>query len=103
VAPTANYLDERVVMAVLMIGEVPNLTAEMYGGMLEQIKPSMLSAEGFIAHSGGPHPDGGWRVVEMWESQEAGDQWFDQNVAPNLPPGIVPSRSYSPLHTAFTA
>jgi heme-degrading monooxygenase HmoA len=90
-------------MAVLMIGEVPNLTAEMYGSMLEQLKPTMESAAGFIAHSGGPHPDGGWRVVEMWESEEESEQWFNQNVRPNLPPEIVPKRTYSPLLTAFTA
>ena len=51
-------------MAVLMIGEVPNLTEEIYSGMLEQMKPLMRAAQGFIAHSGGPHPNGGWRVVE---------------------------------------
>jgi heme-degrading monooxygenase HmoA len=90
-------------MAVLMIGEVPALTEEIYAGMLTQIRPSMQSAKGFIAHSGGPHPDGGWRVVEMWESEADGQEWFEQNVAPNLPPGIVPNRTFYPLHTAFTA
>ena len=29
-------------------------------------------------------------------------KWFDENVKPNLPPGIVPDRKYYPLHTAFT-
>jgi hypothetical protein len=37
----------------------------------------------------------------MWESEEQSEQWFEQNVRPNLPPGIVPNRTYSPLHTAF--
>ena len=89
-------------MAVLMIGEVPNLTEDVYGSMIEHLKPTMESAPGFIAHSGGPLPDGsGWRVVEMWESEDQSEQWFEANVRPNLPPGIVPNRSYSPLHTAF--
>jgi hypothetical protein len=90
-------------MAVLMIGEVPNLTEEVYGGMIEQMKPLLTAAKGFIAHSGGPHPDGGWRVVEMWESEADGQSWFDENVKPNLPPDIVPTRTYYPLHSAFTA
>jgi hypothetical protein len=89
-------------MPVLMIGEVPNLTEEIYSGLVEQLKPLMQASKGFIAHSGGPHPDGGWRVVEMWESEADGQAWFDQNVAPNLPPGIVPNRQYFPLHSAFT-
>lgn len=89
-------------MAVLMIGEVPNLTEEIYGGMIGQMAPLMKAAEGFISHSGGPSPSGGWRVVEMWDSEDNVQAWFDVNVKPNLPPGIVPTRTYFPLHTAFT-
>ncbi len=89
-------------MPVLMIGEVPNLTEEIYGGMIGQMSPLMKAAEGFISHSGGPSPSGGWRVVEMWDSEENAQAWFDVNVKPNLPPGIVPARTYYPLHTAFT-
>jgi hypothetical protein len=90
-------------MAVLMIGEVPNLTEETYAGLLEGLKPSLLAANGFIAHSGGPHPEGGWRVVEMWETEEDGQRWFDEKVKPILPPDVVPNRTYHPLHTAFSA
>jgi hypothetical protein len=90
-------------MAVLMIGEVPNLTEEVYAGMIELMKPQLMAARGFIAHSGGPHPEGGWRVVEMWESEADGQAWFDDNVKPNLPPDVVPTRTYYPLHSAFTA
>jgi heme-degrading monooxygenase HmoA len=88
-------------MPVLMIGEVPNLTEEIYAAMLGQLKPTMLSSPGFIAHAGGPNPGGGWRVVEMWESEEEAQQWFDDNVKPNLPPEIVPTRTFHPLHSAF--
>ena len=89
-------------MAVLMIGEVPNLTQDVYEGMLEQLKPVMLGSRGFISHTGGPHPDGGWRVVEVWETEEDGRNWFTTNVEPKLPPDIKPDRKYYPLHTAFT-
>jgi heme-degrading monooxygenase HmoA len=89
-------------MAVLMIAEVPNLTEEIYGGMVGQMTPLMRASKGFIAHAGGPNPSGGWRVVEIWESEEDGQNWFDDNVKPNLPPDIVPNRTYHPLHTAFT-
>jgi heme-degrading monooxygenase HmoA len=89
-------------MTVLMIGEVPALTEEVYGGMISQLRPSMEAAKGFIAHSGGPSPSGGWRVVELWDSEEEGDAWFKADVEPNLPPGVVPTRTYHPVHTAFT-
>lgn len=90
-------------MPVLMIGEVPNLTEEIYGAMVAQLMPLMRASQGFIAHAGGPNPAGGWRVVEIWESEEDGQKWFDDNVKPNLPPEIVPNRTYHPLHTAFTS
>jgi len=90
-------------MAVVMIGQVDNLTEEIYAGMIGNLKPVLQSAKGFISHAGGPSPDGGWRVIEMWESEEDGKAWFEQNVKPNLPDGIVPDRQYFPVHSAFTS
>ena len=89
-------------MAVLMIAEVPNLTEEIYSAMVPQLMPLMKAAKGFISHAGGPNPGGGWRVVELWETEEDGKDWFDKSVKPNLPPDIVPNRTYHPVHTAVT-
>jgi len=89
-------------MPVLMIADVPNLTEEIYGGMIGQLMPLMRAAKGFVSHVGGPSPTGGWRVIEVWDSEEDGENWFDKNVKPNLPPGVVPDRQYYLLHTAFT-
>lgn len=89
-------------MPVLMIGEVPNLTEEIYAGMVGDMMPLMRAFEGFISHAGGPSPSGGWRVVEVWETEEDGKKWFEENVKPNLPRDIVPNRTYHPVHTAFT-
>jgi hypothetical protein len=89
-------------MPVLMIGEVPDLTEEIYAGMVGQLMPALRAFNGFIGHTGGPSPNGGWRIVEIWESEADGKRWFEENVKPNLPPGIVPDRRYYPLHTAFT-
>jgi len=85
-----------------MIAEVPNLTEEIYAGMVGQLMPPMRASKGFISHAGGPSPTGGWRVVELWESEADGQKWFDESVKPNLPPDITPDRTYHPLHTAFT-
>jgi hypothetical protein len=89
-------------MPVLMIGQVPNLTEDVYAGMIGQMMPLMQAYNGFVSHAAGPGPDGGWRVVEVWETEEDGRNWFDENVKPNLPPDVVPDRQYFPLHTAFT-
>ena len=88
-------------MAVLMIGKrVQNLTEEIYGGMIEGLKPGLQSAKGFISHAQiHPSPNSGRRVVEVWDTkkEEDGKVWFEANVEPNLPEGIVPDRRYFPV------
>ncbi|HTN80453.1 MAG TPA: hypothetical protein VMK16_12320 [Acidimicrobiales bacterium] len=86
-------------MAVLMIGEVSDMTEDVYAGMIEQLAPVMRASKGFISHAGGPNPSGGWRVLEVWESEEDGDNFFNTAVKPNLPPGVEPTRTYHRLHT----
>ena len=90
-------------MAVLMIGEIPNMTEEMYGGLVGQLRPGLQVADGFVAHVGGPHPSGGWRVIEVWDSEDQAQTWFEANVKPNLPPDVAPNRTYHAIHTRFTA
>ena len=89
-------------MPVLMIAEVPNLTEEIYAQTVDQLMGPMRAYKGFISHAGGPSPSGGWRVVEVWESEEDSQKWFDENVRPNLPRDVVPDRTHHPVHTAFT-
>ena len=69
-------------MPVLLIAEVPNLTEEVYAGMADQMMPLMRASKGFLCHAGGPNPAGGWRVVEVWESEEDGQNWFNDNINP---------------------
>ena len=88
-------------MAVLMIAEVPNQTAEKYDAMLAHLADPMRAAPGFIAHASADTP-AGWRVYEMWNSKKESDAFFARFVVPNLPPGIHPKRSYVELHSMVT-
>jgi hypothetical protein len=89
-------------MPVLMIGEQPNLDRGNYESMLEQLMPLLRSSKGFVSHAGGPSPAGGTRIVEIWESKSDSQTFFDENLKPNLPPGVVPDLTYYELHAAFT-
>ena len=89
-------------MAALMIGEVPTLTADVYDAMAAQMMPLIKGHKGFIAHTGGPSPSGGFRIVEIWESEADGTAWFEANVKPNLPPDMKPERNWFPLHNVVT-
>jgi hypothetical protein len=85
-------------MRVMVIAEVAGQTEQGYDGMLSMLEPSMREAPGFVFHSA--HPiDGGWRIIEVWESKAEANAFFARNVHPNLPPGISPRRSFQELHS----
>jgi hypothetical protein len=86
---------------VLLIAEA-DLPEEAYAEIADKMSPLLREAKGFICHAGGPDPAGGCRVVEIWESEQDGQNWFDHNIRPNLPPGVKPNQRYYPLHTAVT-
>jgi hypothetical protein len=85
-----------------MIAEQPNMDMKTYAGMLEPLMPLLRSANGFVSHSGGPSPAGGMRIVEVWESKADQQEFFNENLKPQLPPGLVPDLMYYELHAAFT-
>jgi hypothetical protein len=84
-------------MAVLIIAEVKGQTAEGYDGMLAQMGERVRNVAGRLVHASHPTEDG-WRVLEIWESKAAANMWFAENVAPVLPPGIRPRRTFHELH-----
>ena len=85
-------------MAVLVTAEVPGQTEQGYDGMLVALEGSLKHAPGFVLHSAYP-VEGGWRVLEVWESKVQANEWFAKAVAPNLPPGVRPKRSVQELHS----
>jgi len=88
-------------MAVLMIAEQPNFDEATYISTLEPLMPLLVSANGFVSHAGGPSPAGGIRIIEIWKSEADSQKFFNENLKPNLPPGVVPDRTYYELHTTF--
>lgn len=88
-------------MAVLIIAENKGQTQEGYDGMIAHLGETIKQAPGLILHTSHPTEDG-WRVIEVWQSKAEANQWFAQYVAPNLPPGIRPKRSFQELHLLLT-
>ena len=89
-------------MAVLITAEVPGQTQEGYDGMLAALEPLLRQAKGFIAHGAGPTGDG-WRVFELWESQDEANKFFADYIHPSLPDGVKPKRSFLELHSLVRA
>jgi len=82
----------------MVTAEVAGQTETGYDGMLGMLEQYLTAAPGFILHTAYPI-EGGWRVVEIWESKEAANRFFADNVHPNLPPGIRPVRTFQELHS----
>lgn len=73
-------------MALAFLQEFSEGTQEQYDKMVETLERSGIKSEGRIVHIAGPMAAGmeaGWRIVDVWESQEAFDA-FIQRVGPIL-------------------
>jgi len=70
-------------MAVAFLQELPGMTQEQYDQIAETLQRRFKTAEGRIFHVAGPM-EGGWRVVDVWESQEAVDTFFQEQLGPAL-------------------
>ena len=88
-------------MPVMMMSEVSGQSRQGYEGMLAVVGGALRQAPGFIMHLAHP-TEGGWRIVEMWRSQEDATQFFAAHIAPNLPEGVRPKLSFQLLHSVVT-
>jgi len=66
-------------MAVALLFEGTGVTQAQYEQVLNQVAPGNQMAPGMLYHVAGP-TDGGFRVVEVWESQEAVDRFFGETL-----------------------
>jgi hypothetical protein len=48
--------------------------------------------------------DGGYRVTELWDSEEAHSAWYDTHVVPTMPPDATPPTiTIRPITNTVTA
>ena len=90
-------------MAVAMMVDNPEGSQELY----EQIRArlGLDKPAGGIFHVAGPSPTGGWRVIEVWESEEEANRFFQERFLPALQAlgrsGPPPQRQFWPVHNAM--
>jgi uncharacterized protein YbdZ (MbtH family) len=70
-------------MAVIVIGEMPNGTAEQDAAMMKEMGVEASPPKGVLFRAAGPMP-GGWRIVSVWESLEAFQAFFQERMNPVL-------------------
>ncbi len=60
------------------------MTAELYDDVNNRVNPPGNPPDGLIFHSAGPSPDGGWRIVDVWEARETFDRFLESRVMPTV-------------------
>ena len=68
-------------MAVGVLMEFPGVTREQYDQLVQDLDLSR-PPEGALIHVCGPTSDGGWRTVDVWESQEAFERFANELLIP---------------------
>lgn len=72
-------------MPVALMFENPNGSQEQYDAAREKLGITEDNLpDGGLVHFAGPSPKGGWRVVEVWESQDDAQRFFDERLGPVL-------------------
>jgi hypothetical protein len=89
-------------MAVAMMVDNPNGSQEVY----ERVR-DLLGFErpaGGIFHLAGPSPNGGWRVIEVWESEEEARAFLEERLLPAVEavgaPGAL-QPEFWPVHNSM--
>jgi len=97
-------------VAIGVLFEFPGVSGQQYDEACRRLnngRPLSSLADwpepGIVAHVAGPTPDGGWRVVDVWESEEAFGR-FGQQLVPVLEqvgiPAVAPQ--IFPVHNVVT-
>ena len=68
-------------MAVVVVTDIPGVGQERYDAVGRELDLDRNPPAGLILHAAGPG-EGGWRVVEVWESREAYDACVRDRVVP---------------------
>jgi hypothetical protein len=58
--------------------------AELYDTVNARVNPPDGRPPGLLFHAAGASPDGGWRIVDVWESREVFDRFLETKVMPAI-------------------
>ena len=72
-------------MAYVRLFDNPEGTQEQYDAARDRLGVTAENMpDGGVLHVAGPSPTGGWRVVEVWESEDAARKFDEETLLPLL-------------------
>ena len=74
-------------MALAMLAEIPGLTQEQYEKVVTRVNQTG-SPKGVLFHAGGP-VENGYRVIEVWQTREAADTFYNSQHYQNAVAGLT--------------
>lgn len=91
-------------MAVAMLIDNPDGSQELYEKLLTEM--GLERPAGGTVHVAGPSPNGGWRVIEVWDSAEEASRFLKEQFGPALKAlgfsGRAPEPQFWPVHNYMT-
>ena len=70
-------------MSIIVVAEIPGGTAEQDDAMLKELNIESDPPQGSRFRVAGP-TEGGWRIISVWDSQEAFDTFRRERLEPAL-------------------
>jgi hypothetical protein len=87
-------------MAIAMMVDNPEGSQELYDKVRERL--GLEKPAGGVFHVAGPSPNGGWRVIEVWESEEEAKRFLNERLLPAFEavggPALPTPPQFWPVH-----
>ena len=97
------FIDPEDPMSIGLIFNAAGVTQAQYDQVANELHPDHKMPAGMQYHVAGPSADG-WRVVEVWESQEAADNYFKNTLGAALEKANISARpEVFPVHATMQA
>jgi quinol monooxygenase YgiN len=88
-------------MAIATLYEFPGMDQRQYDALMEELDFSNQPTPGLLLHVSGPQ-DESWRTIEVWESEETWQAYFDQNYAAAVQRQIQTFHvTFIPVHNVY--
>jgi hypothetical protein len=91
-------------VAIAMLVDNPAGSREVYEKIREHL--GLQRPAGGILHVAGPSPNGGWRVIEVFDSEEDASRFLKERFGPALKAvgfsGQPPQPQFWPIHNYMT-